>query len=295
MRVCSLIPSATEIICELGLIDALVGVSSECRWPPEVAAKPVVSAAWLDPTVQTSVEIDDAVRTSLAEGQSLYVLDAALLDALRPDLIVTQDLCTVCAISSDQLRPVCPVNAQVLSLDPHTLGDIVASVRTLADALGVTERGAAIAAAMQATLEAVRGAVAGRARRRLFVAEWIDPPYCAGHWLPEMIEIAGGIDVLGRAGQPSHATTWAAVLAARPELIVIAPCGFDVAEAARRAAGFGLPVPAIAVDGDAYFSRPGPRLADGVRQLAHLLHPDAVADPGLPAIPLGTIATAHQS
>ena len=139
---------------------------------------------------------------------------------------------------------------------------------------------------MWETIGAVERAVAGRPRRRIFLAEWIDPPFCAGHWLPEMIARAGGRDVIGVAGQPSHTTSWAEVTAQNPELIVIAPCGFGAEEAAARAAGLALPCPAFAVDGDSFYSRPAPRLADGVRQLGHLLHPDAVADPGLPVIEL---------
>ena len=282
MRICSLLPSATEIIADLGLIDALVGVSEECRWPPEVLGKPVVTAARTDFSVLSSVEIDQAVRASLGDGSSLYAVDAETIDALAPDLIVTQDLCTVCAVSSGELATACPVSAEVLSLDPMTLGEVAESVRSLARRLDAVERGEQIVVQMRQRLDEVRDAVDGLERRRIFVAEWIDPPFTAGHWVPEMVDLAGGVDVLGRAGQPSRTTSWDEVLAAEPELVVIAACGFDADEALRRATGLELPVPAVVVDGDAYFSRPAPRLADGVRQLAHLLHPRAVPDPGLP-------------
>lgn len=274
------------MIADLGLVDSLVGVSEECRWPPEVVAKPVVTAARIEPSAMSSREIDDAVRASVRDGRSLYAVDAALMAELEPDLIVTQDLCAVCAVSSGELASACPVGAAVLSLDPRTLGEVAQSVRTLASTLGVTERGETIAARMLEVVASLTAAVDRLPRRRVFFAEWIDPPFCAGHWLPEMIAAAGGEDVLGRAGQPSRATSWDEVLEHHPELVVLGPCGFGVDEAAARAADLELSCPAVAVDGDAYYSRPAPRLADGVRQLAFLFHPEAVPDPGLPAVPL---------
>ena len=287
MRICSFLPSATEMIADLGLIDSLVGVSEECRWPPEVVGKPVVTAARIDPSTMSSLEIDGAVRASIRDGRSLYAVDAELIADLAPDLIVTQDLCAVCAVSSGELESACPVGAEVLSLDPRTLGEVAESVRILASQLGVPDRGREIAARMLDAVDDVAAAVRGLPRSRIFFAEWIDPPFCAGHWLPEMIEVAGGEDVLGRAGHPSRATSWEEVISLHPELVVIGPCGFSADEAAARAARLALPCAAVAVDGDAYYSRPAPRLADGVRQLAHLFHPEAVPDPGLPAIPLG--------
>lgn len=287
MRICSFLPSATEILCDLGLIDSVVGVSDECRWPPEVVGKPVVTAARIDPSMLSSLEINQAVRSSLLDGRSLYTVDAELIDALSPDMIITQDLCAVCAVSSGELASACPVGVDVVSLDPRTFGDVAESVRTLARAVGVEARGEEIAREMVRTAESIRSKVSAVPRRRVFFAEWMEPPFCAGHWLPEMVEFAGGIDVLGTAGEPSYATTWETVFAREPELIVVGPCGFGVEDAAARAEGIRWPCPAVAVDGDAYYSRPGPRLADGVRQLAHLFHPDAVGNPGLPAIPLG--------
>ncbi len=286
MRICSFLPSATEIIAELGLIDSLVGVSEECRWPAEVVGLPVVTAARIDPSELSSIEIDEAVRASLRDGRSLYTVDAELLAELAPDVIVTQDLCAVCAVSSGELASACPVGAEVISLDPQTFDDVASSIERLAGRLGVARRGGEVAERMRATAEDVAGSVRGCSRRRVFFAEWIDPPFCAGHWLPQMIELAGGLDVLGRAGRPSFSTSWDEVFALEPELIVIGPCGFGAAEAAERAAAIEWPVPAVAVDGDGYYSRHGPRLADGIRQLAHLFHPDVAPDPGLQAIPL---------
>src|SRR6478609_6733930 len=205
------------MIADLGLIDSLVGVSEECRWPSGVVGQPVVTAARIDPASLTSLEIDEAVRASVRDGRSLYAVDAGLLDALRPDLIVTQDLCAVCAVSSGELESACPVGAEVLSLDPRTLGDVADSVRTLASRLGVAERGAELAAEMLDTIDQAAASVAGLTARRVFFAEWIDPPFSAGHWLPEMIELAGGTDVLGRAGEPSRSTSWTEALAQAPE------------------------------------------------------------------------------
>jgi iron complex transport system substrate-binding protein len=302
MRICSLLPSATEIIAQLGLIDSLVGVSEECRWPPEVMGKPVVTAARIDPSTLTSLEIDRAVRDSVADGSSLYTVDADQIDALAPDLIVTQDLCAVCAVSSGELATACPVGAEVLSLDPRTLADVAESVHTLAVRLDALDRGEQIIAQMWEAIESAADSVRGLQRRRVFFAEWIEPPFCAGHWLPEMIELAGGTDILGRSGSPSYATTWDEVRAHEPELVVIAPCGFDAETAAERAAGLHLTCVAVAVDGDSYYSRPAPRLADGVHQLAYLFHPETATDPGLPAISLpagypgaraGATATRH--
>jgi len=291
MRICSLLPSASEIIAELGHVDSLVGVSDECRWPAEVVGKPVVTAARIDTSALTSREIDSAVRASLEEGGSLYAVDAALMEELRPDLIVTQDLCAVCAVSSGDLATAFPLDVEVLSLDPRTLGGVAETFRVLARRLGTPDRGRALADEFDAKIGSVADAVHGLVRRRIFFAEWLEPPFCAGHWIPEMIALAGGADVLGRPGEPSHTTDWDAAFEHQPELVILAPCGFGAEEAVRRSEGLSFPCPAIAVDGDGYYSCPGPRLADGVRQLGHILHPGAVENPGLPAIELEPIAS----
>jgi len=293
VRICSFLPSATEIIAELGLIDSLVGVSDECRWPPEVVGKPVVTATRVDPASMSSVAIDEAVRAAVREGRSLYAVDADLLARLAPDLIVTQDLCEVCAVSSGELASACPIGAEVVSLDPRSLGEVGDSVLLLGSRLGVEERAAELVERMQSTIEQATASVSGLPRLRVFFAEWLEPPFSAGHWVPEMVRLAGGVDVLGQEGEPSRRTSWEAVLAREPALVVLGPCGFGAAEAARRAAGLELPCRAVVVDGDAYYSRPAPRLADGVRQLAHLFHPDEAPDPKLPAFELrATIAAA---
>ncbi|HET8873347.1 MAG TPA: ABC transporter substrate-binding protein, partial [Gaiellaceae bacterium] len=272
MRICSLLPSATEIIARLGLTDSLVGVSEECDWPAETRDLPVVTASRVEAATLTSAEIDSAVRDAVADGRSLYAVDADLLTELAPDVIVTQDLCTVCAVSSDDVSTLCPIGAEVISLNPATLEEIARSVETLARRLGVPERGHDVAGEMRSAIDAVRRSVAGRPTRRIFVAEWVDPPFAAGHWLPEMVAAAGGSDVLGRAEKPSFPVTWDDVRAARPELVVVAACGFDAERGADEARLADLPAPSVAVDANAYYSRPAPRVADGVRQLGHLLH-----------------------
>jgi iron complex transport system substrate-binding protein len=292
MRICSLLPSASEIIAELGHADSLVGVSDECRWPAEVLGKPVVTAARIDTSVLTSREIDSAVRASLEQGGSLYAVDAALMEELRPDLIVTQDLCAVCAVSSGDLATAFPLDVEVLSLDPRTLGGVAETFGVLARRLGTPDRGRELADEFDSKIRSVADAVQGLGRRRIFFAEWLDPPFCAGHWIPEMIALAGGTDVLGRPGEPSHTTDWDAAFEHQPELVILAPCGFGAEEAVRRSEGLSLPCPAVAVDGDGYYSCPGPRLADGIRQLGHILHGNAVEDPGLPAIELEPVVSA---
>ncbi len=289
MRICSLLPSATEIIADLGLIENLVGVSAECRWPTAVVGIPVVTAARIDPATLSSREIDTAVRASLEDDRSLYAVDAELIERLAPDVIVTQDLCAVCAVDSAGLRAACPVDARVISLDPMSLTEVGESVLELGRAFGAESRAHDVVDAMWHQIAAVEAAVAGLAPRPVFVAEWLDPPFCAGHWLPEMVARAGGRDVLGQAGRPSHQVSWDDVRRAAPELVVAAPCGFDAEAAALRAADLDLGIPAVAVDGDSYYSRPAPRLAEGVRQLGHLLHPAEVPDPGLPLIDLRAI------
>jgi iron complex transport system substrate-binding protein len=288
MRICSLLPSATEIVAALGLAESLVGVSEECDWPPEVASLPVVTASRVDTTRLSALEIDTAVREAIGDGRPLYAIDRELLESLEPDLILTQNLCAVCAVSADNVGELCATDAEIVTLDAHTLTELGERILELADLLGVSATGEGVVAEIEAKLAAVRARMSGARRVPVFVAEWLEPPYAAGHWIPEMVEIAAGYDVLGRAGEPSYPTTWEAVRDARPELVVVAPCGFDHTRAAREAALTSFPCRAVAVDSNAYFARPGPRLADGVTQLAFLIHPELVDDPGLPFVELAT-------
>jgi iron complex transport system substrate-binding protein len=293
MRIVSLLPSATDMIAELGLLDSLVGISEDCNWPPEVAGKPLVARSRIDVSRLTSAQIDRIFTKAQSESHSLYAVDADLMRELKPDLVITQDLCDVCAVSSGDLATACPVGVEVYSMNPRSFADVVHSVVRLANRLGVEERGAAVAEAMRSKVEEVRSAVSGLERPRVFVAEWTDPPYGSGHWLPEMVEAAGGTNVMSKPGEYSFATTWEAVLAEAPDLIVLAACGFSIRQSLKRTRELRLPVRTIVVDGDAHFSRPAPRIADGIRQLGHLIHPEAVPDPGLPyaELPLGAVAT----
>jgi iron complex transport system substrate-binding protein len=270
------------MIAELGLLDSLVGISEDCNWPAEISDKPLVARTQIDVSTLSSAEIDAVVRATASAGHSLYALDAELIDELAPDLVITQDLCEVCAVSSGDLETAVPIECELYSMNPHTLGDVIESVIVLPARLGKRERGVAVAAAMRTKIACVQSAVAGLPRPRTFVAEWIDPPYCSGHWLPEMVDAAGGTNILSQPGEYSAATSWEAVLGEDPELIVVAACGFSLEQARERAGELRLPTRTVIVDGDAHFSRPAPRLADGIHQLAHLLHPEAIADPGLP-------------
>lgn len=273
MRIVSLLPSATEIICGLGLRDSLVGRSEECNWPPDVASLPIVSVARVDSLRLDGRSIDEAVRSAVGSGEQLYTIDEEVLRALKPDVIVTQDLCRVCAVSSND---VCDVGARVVSLDPRTIGEVAESVRSLARALDVTERGDAVARRMLDRVETVRDVTRNLPRVRTFFAEWLDPPFASGHWIPEMVAAAGGDDVLGRAGEPSRSVTWEQVRDARPDVVVLGPCGFDVPRAEREAEAvrreFDPAWRTVAVNADRFFARPAPSIADGVEQLGFILH-----------------------
>jgi iron complex transport system substrate-binding protein len=283
MRICSLLPSATEIVDSLGLTETLVAVSEECDWPPDVRGLPVVTASRVDTERLASLEIERAVREAVADGRPLYAIDRNLLEELEPDLILTQNLCAVCAVSANEL---CETSAEVVALDAHTLAEIEERIEGLAGLLGVPGRGRAVVQQMETTIAGVRERVVGAPAPPVFVAEWLDPPYAAGHWIPEMVALAGGREVLGKAGAASYPTSWETVLEHAPELVVVAPCGFDHERAATEAALPALGCRAVAVDSNAYYARPAPRVAVGVAQLAFLIHPDVADDPGLPYVEL---------
>jgi iron complex transport system substrate-binding protein len=290
MRIVSLLPAATEIVAALGLTDALVGVSHECDFPPEVAAKPRVTRSPIHSGLP-SAEIDARVKASLDATGELYTLDEALLARLRPDVLLTQGLCDVCAPTLASVSAVAarlPGPPRIVDLDPRSLGDILADVRTTGAALGVAERAASVVAGLEARIAAVRAGVAGAPRRRCVLLEWIDPPYRGGHWDPELVEIAGGVDPVGRVGEDSTAVRWEEIVAAAPEVLVLACCGCDVARTRQdlptlRAQPGWSSLPAVtsgrvyAVDGAAYFSRPGPRIVDSLEILAELIHPGRFA------------------
>jgi iron complex transport system substrate-binding protein len=291
VRVVSLLPAATEIVAALGLVDALVGVSHECDWPPEVAAKPRVTHCPIHQAGLASDAVDAWVRERLQASGSLYTLDEALLRELRPDVLLTQGLCEVCAPAFEGVQAVAarlPGPPRVVNLEPRRLADVLDNVRAAGDALDVPARAAAVAAGLEARIAAVRERAAGAPRRRCVLLEWIAPPFRGGHWDAELVELAGGVDPLARAGEPSVEVPWSAVVGAAPEVLVIACCGFDVARTLEdvprlRAMAGWSDLPAVrtgrvfVVDGSAYFSRPGPRLVDSLELLATLIHPERFA------------------
>src|SRR4051794_14587346 len=221
MRIVSLLPSATEIVAALGLTEQLVGRSAECDWPPEVASVPVVTSARIDTERLAGAEIDRAVRAALEDGGSLYAVDEELLRSLHPDLVITQDLCTVCAVSGDDVRSLRAVECDVLSLDPRTVGQIELSVWQVGNRAGTCSGADEVIRRMRRTIWDAAFAVAGLDPRRVVVLEWLAPPFASGHWIPEMVDMAGGRELLGTAGEPSRTVTWDEVRAARPELIVL--------------------------------------------------------------------------
>jgi iron complex transport system substrate-binding protein len=286
MRIASLVPSATEMLFALGLGDRVVAVTHECDYPPGAAQLPHLTRSVI-PEGLDAAGIDAAVRERTSRGESLYELDEDVLTALDVDLIVTQAVCEVCAVSFDDVRAVAerlPTTPEVISLDPSTLGEVLADVPRLAQAAGVPEAGDQLAAELGERLEAVERAVDGAPRPRVAALEWMDPLFIGGHWVPQMIELAGGEDVLGLPGEKSRTAEWGELEAAVPEIVVSMPCGYYAEQAAaetvrwrRHLAQLGARV--YAVDAAAYFSRPGPRLVDGVELLAHLLHPELVPPP----------------
>ena len=279
MRIASLLPSTTEIICDLGLADDLVGVTAECNWPPGVQdGREIVVRTFAEPSM-TPGEIDEIVRQRLSEGLDLYALDDDALQRSDPDLILSQDLCRVCAVASGDVEAAkvrLNCHAAILQIDPLTLSQVIASIDTIANAAGVHERGRVYVNSLQTRLAAVDEAVRGKVRRRVFVLEWIDPPFGAGHWVPDLVRAAGGEPVLARSGERSVTTSWKAIADANPDVVVVAPCGYGLQQSAAQARLVldRLPTRAEvwAIDADAVMVRPGPRLVEGVEALASLLH-----------------------
>jgi len=291
VRIVSLLPSATEILFALGVGADVVGVTFECDFPAEARSRRIVSTSSL-PDGLTPAEIDGVVAARLATGEDLYRLDAFALAELDADLVLAQDLCAVCAVDVsvvDDALAYLGCRAEVLTLDPHTLNEVLESVLTLGEATGTEAAAATLVQHLRSRLASVAAAVAGRPPVPVMVLEWTDPPFTPGHWVPDMVLAAGGRSVLGAPGHRSERTTWAEVAAAAPALVVAAPCGFDLAASAGLArqvleAGVLPPgVPLWAVDANASFARPGPRLVDGVEALAALMHPEAgiCLDPAL--------------
>jgi iron complex transport system substrate-binding protein len=287
MRIVSLVPHATELLYALGLGGELVGVTHECDYPLEALAVERVTRDAL-PGGLSAGEIDAAIRARTLEGEAIYVLDGEALRRLQPDLIVTQALCPVCAVSYDEvaaLAQTLPSAPQVIALDPRTLGETLGDVRTLAEATGRRDRGVELIGQIAGRLDRVKLAVRGAARPRVAALEWLDPVFVAGHWTPQLIELAGGEDVIGMTGEPSQTAGWDELAAAAPEVVVVMPCGYDAARSREEALGHAEQLAALgaqrlfAVNASAYFSRPGPRLIDGIELLAGILHPDRFPAP----------------
>jgi iron complex transport system substrate-binding protein len=285
-RIISLLPSATEIVYALGLSDQLVGVTLECDFPPAARNKPSVSAPVL--AAGEPAAIDREVRERVAEGRPLYDLDIDLVQSLRPDLVLAQDLCKVCAVPSGDVAAALAtlgLDCEVLSLDPPDLAAVLDSLCQVAAAAGDAAAGEELSSSLARRLAEVSAAVGDAAPRRVVCLEWAAPPFVGGRWVPDMVAAAGGLDVLGTSGSPSYQATWDEVLAAEPDVVAFMPCGYDldgtVGQGPALLASLGPQCGAEiwALDATSYFSRPGPRLIDGVELLAQLLHPQALPAP----------------
>lgn len=293
-RIVSLLPSATEIVCALGLANSLVGVTHECDYPPEAVGLPQLTASRISHETMSSAEIDHAVCSQLDGHGSIYDLDEAALRALRPDLIITQELCDVCAVSYktvEQAARLFDADVRVVSLEPNTIGDIFANIRAVGSLTGREAEAAQLVGELSTRLDALALAISEVSTRpRTFVLEWLEPPFAPGHWVPEQIAFAGGDHAFGHAGKPSKTTTPAEIRDYAPERIVLAPCGYYKEDILRALESARLPegwqeLPAVlngevwAVDATAYFSRPGPRVVSGAEILARIIHPELFGAP----------------
>ncbi|GIH18550.1 ABC transporter substrate-binding protein [Rugosimonospora africana] len=285
MRLVSLLPSATEIVYALGLDDQLVGVTFECDHPPAARTDKTVVVGGRDTRDLSPGDIDDYVKAQLAAGADLYTLRADALAGLDPELILTQDLCRVCALPSDHVSDALDYlgcRADVLSLDPYTLDEVLGTIVAVGDRAGVPDRAATLVAGLRARLAAVASAVRDLPRPRVAVVEWVDPPFTSGHWVPDLVRAAGGEPVAARPGARSTQTTWREFTDAAPDVVLVTPCGFHVEGAARQARTIVDRFPGTqvwALDADGIVVRPGPRLVDGVEAIAAILHPGAVPEP----------------
>ena len=290
-------PAATEVLFALGLGEQVVGITRECDWPPETATRRPVTAALLDTDELGSAEVDRAVSDAAAQGKPLYAVDAEAWHAVEPDVVVVQELCAVCAVSTDDVEDVIRaegVEARLLQYSPSTLSGVADAIVELGRELGADAAAASLHDELgERSRRLERHLIDAAERPRVFVSEWLDPPYAAGHWVPEMVTLAGGTDIAGTPGEPSFRMRWSDVVELRPEIVVLAPCGYDLDRTLEEVDPAGLATELLgtsaghegqvfAVDANGYFSRPGPRLGLGAELLGHLLHPGAVPDPGVP-------------
>ncbi|TME81628.1 MAG: cobalamin-binding protein [Chloroflexi bacterium] len=286
MRIASLLPSATEIVCALGLENDLVAVTHECDYPESIRGKPVLTRSLLSGT-RSGADVDRHIRELVHQGSSIYSLDAPLLEALRPDLILTQELCDVCAVSYPIVERAARrlgSSPQLVSLEPETLDDVFENIRVVGALAGRSDTAERLCDSLRRRVTTVEQRVAGRPRRKVVCLEWIDPPFNCGHWTPELVTIAGGDERLGVARQPAHLIDWQQVIDAEPEVVVVMACGFSLDRSLREVETAGGRFEALraqtwVVDGNAFFSRPGPRLVDSVEIMAGILHPGAVEAP----------------
>ena len=291
MRICSLVPGATEVLFALGLGESVVGVTHECDWPHEAESRPRVTASHLQSGDLSSAEIDAAVAEAAREGKALYAVDEAVWEEIQADVVVAQELCDVCAVSAGEVRR---LDVEVIDYSPATLDGVLGHITALGWRLDAEAAAEELTNGMRARLERVRAALAEEETYpRVYVSEWLEPPYAAGHWVPDMVSAAGGMEIAGISGEPSFRMRWTDVAGLEPDTVVLAPCGFDLDRTLSEVVTLDLSAHLLgtaarqesrvfAVDANGYFSRPGPRLVDGVELLAYLLHPDAYSDPGIP-------------
>lgn len=289
MRIVSLLPSATDTVCSLGLQDSLVGRTHECDWPPEIEHVPVMTSDALATHEMTSRAIHDAIGGAVHTGSSIYHLDGDALEHAKPDLVITQELCEVCAVSYSEVKEAARLmdaDTKIVSLEPRSIDDILGHVELIGELTGSTEAAKRVVDDARARLENVREATRDLSRPRVVSIEWLDPIFAAGHWVPQQVEIAGGEELLGPWGAPSPEISWDAVLEAQPEVLVLMPCGMPIDRTlgeidvlTSRKGWSELPAVregrVFVVDASAYFNRPGPRVVRGVEILAHLIHPQA--------------------
>jgi len=291
VRICSLVPGATEVLFALGLGQSVVGVTHECDWPQEAESRPRVTASHLQSGDLSSSEIDAAVAEAAREGKALYAVDEAVWEEIQADVVVAQELCDVCAVSAGEVRR---LDVEVIDYSPATLDGVFGHITALGWRLDAEGAADELTNGIRLRLARVSAALAeNQTYPRVYVSEWLEPPYAAGHWVPDMVSAAGGMEIAGIAGEPSFRMRWTDVAGLEPDTVVLAPCGFDLDRTLSEVVTLDLSAHLLgtaarqesrvfAVDANGYFSRPGPRLVDGVELLAYLLHPDAYSDPGIP-------------